>query len=226
MTTESLRVVPAVSLTLEPEQFIIPEGRNAQESAKPLDVLLRAHSYSDAAAQITVGLDVPSGWKISAPQNVQLEAGGDALQRFVVIPPAGLAAGTFELKAWAKRGAQEFRESLAPLPSLPSYLWTKPATLPVHAFAIDVPANLHVGYIAADIDPVPAALGRVGVQVDMIDPATLAFGDCVASMRSSWASARTNFAAMFLRTIIACSTTSRQAALCLWNTSAQIFGTI
>jgi LmbE family N-acetylglucosaminyl deacetylase len=177
VTTESLRVVPTVSLTLEPEQFIIPEGRNALESAKPLDVLLRAHSYSDAAAQITIGLDVPSGWKISAPQNVQLEAGGDALQRFVVTPPAGLAAGTFELKAWAKRGAQEFRESLAPLPSLPSYLWTKPATLPVHAFAIDVPANLHVGYIAADIDPVPAALGRVGVQVDMIDPATLAFGD-------------------------------------------------
>ncbi len=177
VTTESLRVVPAVSLTLEPEQFIIPEGRNAQESAKPLDVLLRAHSYSDAAAQITIGLDVPSGWKISAPQNVQLEAGGDALQRFVVTPPTGLAAGTFELKAWAKRGTQEFRESLAPLPSLPSYLWTKPATLPVHAFAINVPANLRVGYIAADIDPVPAALGRVGVQVDMIDPAALAFGD-------------------------------------------------
>jgi LmbE family N-acetylglucosaminyl deacetylase len=177
VTTESLRVVPAVSLTLEPEQFIIPEGRDAQESAKPLDVLLRAHSYSDEAAQISIGLDVPSGWKISPPQNLQLEAGGDALQRFVVTPPAGLAAGTFELKAWAKRATREFRESLAPLPSLPSYLWAKPATLPVHAFAINVPANLRVGYIAADIDPVPAALGRVGVQVDMIDPATLAFGD-------------------------------------------------
>jgi LmbE family N-acetylglucosaminyl deacetylase len=177
VTTESLRVVPAVSLTLEPEQFIVPEGRNAQDSAKPLDVLLRAHSYSDAAQQVSIGLDVPSGWKISPPQDARLEPAGDALQRFVVTPPAGLASGTFELKAWAKRGTQEFRESLAPLPSLPSYLWTKPAVLPVHAFAINVPANLRVGYIAADIDPVPAALGRVGVTVEMIDPPTLAFGD-------------------------------------------------
>ena len=175
--TERLRLVPPISLTLEPKQFVLAEDHGGKNGAQTFDLLVRAHSYSTADAHASFGLDVPQGWQVSGAQESALKAGGDALLRFRVTPPARTAAGNYELKAWARVGGHEYRTSLEPLPSLPSYLWSSPSDAPVHTFPIDVPANLRVGYIAADIDPVPAALERVGVQVDMLDPSALAFGD-------------------------------------------------
>lgn len=172
--TESLRLVPPISLTLEPKQFVLAEDHTGSHS---LDLLVRAHSYSTSDAHASFGLDVPQDWQVSGAQESDLKAGGEALLRFKVTPPAKAPAGNYDLKAWARVGNHEFRTSIEPLPSLPSYLWSSPSDAPVHAFPINVPANLRVGYIAADIDPVPAALQRVGIQVDMLDPSALAFGD-------------------------------------------------
>jgi hypothetical protein len=56
-------------------------------------------------------------------------------------------------------------------------LWEEPAQCAVHAFDINVPKNLRVGYITAESEPVPDALKMLGVQVELLDAATLAFGD-------------------------------------------------
>jgi len=176
--TEALRVVPAVGLTIEPDQFILAENPATNSTAHaPIEVLLRAHSYSAATTQISVGLDVPDGWRVTAPQQVDLAAGGDALLRFAVTVPAKVPRGNFELKAWAKRGNETYRTSLEPLPSLPTYLWSEPSIAPVRAFPLVVPEKLRVGYVAADIDAVPDAISRLGIQVETLDPATLTFGD-------------------------------------------------
>jgi LmbE family N-acetylglucosaminyl deacetylase len=176
--TEQLRLTPAVGLTLEPNEFLLAENPNAKSAAhQPFDVLLRVHSYSSAAAQLSVGLDVPADWHTTAPQQTNLAAGADALLRFTVTPSAKLPAGDYELKAWAKRGIDVFRTSIEPLPSLPTYLWSEPAVAPVRAFSITVPENLRVGYVAADIDLVPEAIQRLGIQVELLDSAALTFGD-------------------------------------------------
>jgi LmbE family N-acetylglucosaminyl deacetylase len=174
--TEQLRVVPAVGLTIEPDQFLLTENP-ARGGEHAFEVMLRAHSYSGNDAQISAGLDVPEGWKVTPVQSAALAAGADDLLRFTVTPPANLARGDYEVKAWAKRGNDTFRTSLTPLPSLPTYLWSGPAVAPVHAFDITVPPNLRVGYIAADVDLVPEAIQRLGIPVDMLDPAALTFGD-------------------------------------------------
>lgn len=176
--TEQLRLVPAVGLTIEPDQFFVTENPAAKtSSATPFEVLLREHSYSSAAAHLSVGLDVPGGWKVTAPQQEDLVAGGDGLLRYTVTPPANLPAGNYDLKAWAQRGADKFTTSLAPLPSLPTYLWSEPAVAPVRAFPIIIPPNLRVGYIAADVDLVPESLTRLGISVELLDAAELTFGD-------------------------------------------------
>jgi LmbE family N-acetylglucosaminyl deacetylase len=176
--TEQLRLTPAVGLTLEPNEFLLAENPNAKGAAhQPFDVLLRVHSYSSAGAQLSVGLDVPADWHTTAPQQTNLAAGADALLRFTVTPSAKLPAGDYELKAWAKRGIDVFRTSIEPLPSLPTYLWSEPAVAPVRAFSITVPENLRVGYVAADIDLVPEAIQRLGIQVELLDSAALTFGD-------------------------------------------------
>lgn len=176
--TEQLRVTPAVGLTLEPNEFLLAENPNAKGAVhQPFEVLLRVHSYSSAAQQLNVGLDVPADWHSSAAQPTNLATGGDELLRFNVTPSAKLPAGDYELKAWAKRGADTFRTSIEPLPSLPTFLWSEPAVAPVRAFPIIVPEKLRVGYVAADIDLVPEAIQRLGIQVDLLDSAALTFGD-------------------------------------------------
>jgi len=60
---------------------------------------------------------------------------------------------------------------------MPTLLWEEPAQCVVHAFEINVPKNLRVGYVTAESEPVPDALKMLGIQVDVIDPAALAFGD-------------------------------------------------
>jgi LmbE family N-acetylglucosaminyl deacetylase len=176
--TEQLRVTPAIGLTLEPNEFLLAENPATKGAAHPpLDVLLRVHSYSSSAAQLTVGIDVPTNWLVTAPQQTNLAAGADELLRFTVTPSTKLSAGDYQLKAWAKRGSDTFRTSIEPLPSLPTYIWSEPAIAPVRAFPVIVPEKLRVGYVAADIDLVPEAIQRLGIQVEMLDSAALTFGD-------------------------------------------------
>ncbi len=171
--TESLRLVPAVGLTLEPSQFVIA----VNQPRKPQEVLELVHAYSAAAVHVSAGLDLPEGWRTPAAQEVDLTAGGDALVRFTITPPDKLAAGNYEIKAWAKRGTETFHTSLMPLPSYPAFLWSEPATAPVHVFNVKIPENLRVGFVAADLETVPEALGRLGIHVEMLSPEALTFGD-------------------------------------------------
>jgi hypothetical protein len=60
---------------------------------------------------------------------------------------------------------------------MPTLLWAEPAQCLIHAFAINVPSNLHVGYITAESEPIPDALRMLGIQVDLLDAQALAFRD-------------------------------------------------
>ncbi len=168
-----IRLVPAYTLAVEPEQTV--EVLNAPH--KPFDVLLRVHSYSTKPAKISVGLDVPDGLRASAPVELSFDGIGDHYAKLTVTPPAKLDAGNFTITAYAKRDDEKFSTSLTPLPSMPTILWSEPAQTIVHAFDINVPAKLHVGYISAESEPIPDALKRLGISVDLLDPTALAFGD-------------------------------------------------
>jgi hypothetical protein len=168
-----LRIVPSYSLAVEPKQAveILPGPQH------DFDVLLRVHSYSSRPATVSVGLDAPDGWKISDASEVKFDGTGDRYAKVHVSPPAQLPAGNLTINAYAKRDEEKFTTSIEPLPSMPTLLWAEPAQCVVQAFEINVPKNLRIGYITAESEPVPAALKMLGIQVDMIDPAALAFGD-------------------------------------------------
>jgi LmbE family N-acetylglucosaminyl deacetylase len=168
-----LRIVPPVALTPEPGQYVVVEARQP----KQFEIFARVHSFAETPSKVSVGVEVPSGWKAPAPESVEFSGVGDRLVHLTVTPPANIAEGNYELKAYAKRGAETFATSLEPLPSLPTYLWSAPASVPVHAFAINVPDHLRVGYIAADNDAIPDSLRRLGVEVELLDANALAFGN-------------------------------------------------
>jgi LmbE family N-acetylglucosaminyl deacetylase len=168
-----LRIVPAYTVTVEPSQTV--EVLNAAH--KPFDVFLRVHSYSTQSAKVSVGLDTPDGFTSSAPVELSFDGVGDQYAKLIVTPPAKLAPGNFTITAYAKRGDEKFSISLEPLPTMPSILWSEPAQTVVHAFDINVPANLHVGYISAEGEMIPEALKRLGISVEMLDANALTFGD-------------------------------------------------
>lgn len=169
----SLRIVPAYTLAVDPKQAIAILGK----PEKPFEVLLRVHSYATEPAKLSVGLELPQGFSASPPEEISIDGSGDRYAKLTVTAPKGLAPGNYPIVAYAKRGDEKFSTSLSPLPSLPTQLWSEPSQCLVHALAINVPENLRVGYIAAEGEPIPQALRMLGIQVEDLDPQTLAFGD-------------------------------------------------
>jgi len=169
----SLRLVPAYTLTVEPKQL----ARLIENNGKPFEMLIRVHSYSSKKEDVSVGVELPSGWTSGGDSKVTFAGAGDAYTKIVVTPSAVLTAGNYRLAIHVKRGAEIFATSLEPLPSVPTLFWKEPAQCIVHAFDINVPKNLRIGYITAEGEPVPDSLRMLGIQVDLLDAATLNFGD-------------------------------------------------
>jgi LmbE family N-acetylglucosaminyl deacetylase len=169
----TVRMVPAYTLALEPDQSI----ELLAKPRKPFDVLTRVHSYATKPAKIEIALAVPQGWTVTSPVTLQFSGAGDQYAKLTVTPPAKLPAGTYPLTAFAQRGEEKFSTSLAPLPSMPTLLWGQPAQCRVFAFDANVPDDLHVGYISAESEPIPQVLERLGIQVEMLDAAALAFSN-------------------------------------------------
>jgi LmbE family N-acetylglucosaminyl deacetylase len=168
-----LRMVPAYTLSVEPPQVVEVLAKEKM----PLEILLRVHSYATQPGKISVGLEVPGGWTSSAPVPLEFSGAGDQYARLHVSAQGKLGAGNYTIAAYAMRGEEKFTSTVEPLVSMPQLLWTSPAECVVHAFDVKVPANLRVGYISAESEPVPEALSRLGIRVDALDAAALNFGD-------------------------------------------------
>jgi LmbE family N-acetylglucosaminyl deacetylase len=168
-----LRIVPAYTLAVEPNQAIDVLSK----PQKPYNVLLRVHSYVTRPAKLRVGLDLPAGWTGGAPVTLEFAGAGDEYARLSVTAPAKIAEGNYTITAYAQHDGEKFATSVEPLVSMPILLWSSPAECVVHAFDVNVPANLTVGYISAESEPVPEALARLGIRVDALDAQALNFGD-------------------------------------------------
>ena len=175
--TYPLALVPAVTLTIEPRQIAL-EKKGA--SAMPVKMLVRVRYHGSSPADVSVGLDGLPGWVLTPREGfapLHFTGPGDQLLPFLVRPPPQVAPGAYALKPYARLGEKTYRTSLEPLPSLPTRSWSEPAEAIVHVIDLAVPAKLRVGYIAAGNDPIPDTLRQLGVQVDLLDEAALAFED-------------------------------------------------
>ncbi|HEV2221927.1 MAG TPA: PIG-L family deacetylase [Candidatus Acidoferrales bacterium] len=171
--TMPLELVPAVTLSVDPEQVMLPASRKT----KPFQLLTRVRYHGAKAAHVTVGLDVPAGWSVERVAPLDFTGAGDRLVRFAVTPSANSPQAAYDLKPYARLDDESFRTSYEALPSLPSRHVSEPAVATAHVLELNFPPHLRVGYIAAGIDPVPQSLQQLGINVDMLDEAALEFGD-------------------------------------------------
>ncbi len=168
-----LELVPAVTMTVEPAQVMVPEKR----AAAPVDLLARVRYHGTKPATVSIGLDAPENWSVAPVAPLDFKQAGDQLVRYAVKSPEKIAPGAYALHPYAKLGDETFRTSVEPIPTLPTRNWSQPDDVTVHVLELTVPAGLHIGYIAGENDVLPETLRQVGIQVDLLDEVTLAFGD-------------------------------------------------
>lgn len=171
--TMPLELVPAVTLSVDPDQIMLPANR----SSRAFQLLARIHYHGKAPVRVETGVRVPENWNVTPASSIEFPGPGDRLARFTVTPPEGVLQGAYELKPYARLGSKTFTSSYEALPSLPSRHVSESAVAEAHVLDLTIPANLRIGYVAAGIDPVPESLRQLGINVTMLDEAALAFGD-------------------------------------------------
>jgi LmbE family N-acetylglucosaminyl deacetylase len=170
-----LRVVPPVSLTIEPGLAVIPIAR----AGEPLRLSVRVVGEEPAGIAGRLAIETPAGWRVE-PAEADLRfaaAGEERTLEFTLHPPETLQPGPAELSATFRdeRGRTFDRgfhlvdyEHIRPRPLF------RPATVRIQAVDVEVPTDLRVGYIAGPGDDIPSMLGRIGVRVDLLGPTELA----------------------------------------------------
>ena len=176
IVTYPLALVPAVTLTVEPQQVMVP----AKRAAAAVKLVARVRYHGTQPAKISVALGAPKGWTVQPPADngaLSFSSTGDQLVRFVVTPPADPAPGAYTLQPSAKLGDQTFATSFEPVPTVPTRGWSESDDATVHVLNLNVPEGLHIGYITSENDPLPEILRQLGIRVDSLDDVALAFGD-------------------------------------------------
>jgi hypothetical protein len=175
-----VNVVPAFSVRVSPPLAVIPV------SAKPVqrEVHVTVTNGTKAAAQVTVTLEVPSGWK-TAPASVpiQFTHEDESLSaRFLITTPVQAKIGEYELHVTATSsvtGDQKFEEGYQEIeyPHIQRRQVIKPAEAKLKVVDVKPIPNVSVGYIVGVGDQVPPAIEQLGAKLHFIDPDELAWGD-------------------------------------------------
>jgi LmbE family N-acetylglucosaminyl deacetylase len=166
--------VPAIAVRLDQEVEYAP-------ARTPIERQLRVHLWGTGAAERTAQVTVrlPAGLTAdSATRSVAIPANG--VVRTVAFQVRGtLAPGRHVIDVTATEGGETYAQGYVTIDYEhvnPRRIY-RPSRLAVEAVNVAPTQALHVGYIQGVGDNSAAALSQLGVQVTMLDPATLPQAD-------------------------------------------------
>lgn len=172
--TESIKIVPAVSVSVVPAQLVIP--RSAGSITRT--VFVRIENEESTKVDGTVKLLLPSGW-YSTPMATAFSTTGKgevAIKKFSLRIPANAAAGSTKILAVASVGTQHISRGFQKIvyPHIRPQLFYRSAETDVDVLDLKLPAGLKVGYVMGTGDRVPEALQAMGVTLTLLDEQALA----------------------------------------------------
>jgi len=179
-----LNVVPAFSVRVTPGLAVIPTA--AAAPARPLEreVHVAVTNGTKGAADATIALDVPAGWKASpASSSLAFTREDESLTaRFVVTAPAQAKSGEYSVRAnvtSASTGAERFTSGYQEIeyPHIQRRQVIKPAETTVKLVDVKVAPAITVGYVNGVGDQVPPAIEQLGAKLSFVDQDELAWGD-------------------------------------------------
>jgi hypothetical protein len=170
-----IRVVPELSVSLEPPILIAPLRDQPQQKQMSVKVL------GNVAGDTVLRLQVPGGWT-AEPAEHRIALGGagqEATRRFTVRIPPLAAAGSFRIQAVADLQGKQFSRGyrIIAYPHIRSHLLYRDAVTQVEAFNVDTAPGLNVGYVMGAGDAVPSAIEQLGIGVSLLSAEDLASAD-------------------------------------------------
>ncbi len=166
------------TVLLQPPATVTPT-RDAVLSAngKPAPLVVRVRAARDGV-EGAVQLALPEAWKATpAQQPVKLAKAGDETQvRFELTHTAQAKAGTVRPTLQVDGRTWSFREDVIDYAHIPFQTVLQPSTVLAVPVQLTLPKG-RVGYVRGSGDSVAEDLAHVGVQVELLDDATLRSGD-------------------------------------------------
>lgn len=174
---ESVKIVPKLAISLDPEVFLATTLRARQSRA----VRVQLTGQTDKPLRGLVGLNLPDGWVTKPKQRSFIIEGRDqhVTADFQVLLPRGLKTGRYIIRGNAKVDTETYTRSMSVIsyPHVRSNYLYQSAEATVGVYDIQVAPGLKVGYVTGHGDLVPPALRALGVNVTELDPSMLLSGD-------------------------------------------------
>ena len=169
-----LLVGPAISVWVSPSAGAIPVA------SKSFAFTATVHSNVIGAAQGTLRLRLPNGWRSEPPQFPFsfARAGEDQTVTFSVTP-AAVRAAEYTITASAEYQGREYTEGyrLTGYPGLRPYPYYRPSTYKAVGVDVAMAPGLKIGFLAGTGDDVPKALDNLGQKVRVLASSDLVSGD-------------------------------------------------
>ena len=171
-----LQVVPALSVTLDPQVVVAQSGRE-----RPLSFSVSVLSNVNGLIEGGLSLEAPDGWAVS-PSDVPLSfsrRGQTATYRYTVTPARDAPVGAHAVRAVAAAAGNDYRagyEVIAYPHIEPRHLYRETVST-VQVARVELPDDLSVGYIMGTGDQVPVTLEQMGVRVQLLTREDLATAD-------------------------------------------------
>jgi len=172
---EPLVVTPAIGVRMEPEAGILPLD------GSPLPVRVTVHVQ--AAAEGTVDLKLPAGWRsVPAEAHFHLAEAGDSEPIQFLVTPQDHQPGAYTVKAMAHCGGRSYETGWQSVgyPGLRPYNQYRAAELKTRRVDVKLAPGLRIGYVMGTGDLVPEAIEGVSAAVHMISAHELSSGDLSA----------------------------------------------
>ena len=171
---EPLVVAPAIGVAVSPPKGVVPLG------SKSFAVTAMIHSNVKGAAQGTVRLEMPAGWK-SAPASAPfaMSADGEEQSAAFEVTPSRVNAQPYKITAVAEYGGKQYREGyvVTGYGDLRPYFLYSAAEHKTTGVDVKMAPDVKVAYVAGSGDDVAASLESLGVKVTFLSPADVATAD-------------------------------------------------
>jgi LmbE family N-acetylglucosaminyl deacetylase len=175
-----LQVVPRFSVRPVPDIAIIPIGA-ARDAKAGREIRVTVTSGAKGPSSGIAQLVLPAGWNAqpaSAPVEFAREDEAQTI-RFTVTPPPSVKPGGYQVRAVVSESGRAYGDGYLVIeyPHINRRQRIVPAETTVKVVDVKVAPGLRVGYIMGVGDQVPPAIQQLGVQLDLLDSDTLAWGD-------------------------------------------------
>ncbi|WP_342354949.1 NEW3 domain-containing protein [Neobacillus mesonae] len=173
----TIAVLPDVGLTLSPEDIVV----NTADVQEAIPVSIKVQNYRDDAAQASVSLKVPQGWKVT-PSKAEVAFSKHLEEKevnFTLTPPKDIKAGDFKIAAEAAVNGKTFNSTVQTISydHIGTFYYEYPAQVNGVAFELLKNDNLKIGYIESGFDKVADYLNNAGLHITKLTESDLKTAD-------------------------------------------------